>query len=70
MITVTSAISEKPVWFITGCSTDFGRELGKRALERGCRTVVTTRKPTATLEELRKEFRAADSPKVMQGVPA
>src|SRR5450759_1315868 len=40
-----SAITEKPVWFITGCSTGFGHELAKHALERGYRTVVTARHP-------------------------
>lgn len=40
-----SAITEKPVWFITGCSTGFGRELAKCVLERGYRTVVTARNP-------------------------
>src|ERR1035437_7117556 len=40
-----SAITEKPVWFITGCSTGFGRELAKHVLERGYRTVVTARNP-------------------------
>ena len=34
-----------PVWFITGCSTGFGRELAKHVLELGYRTVVTARKP-------------------------
>lgn len=34
---------EPPVWLITGCSTGFGRELAKQALERGYRTVVTAR---------------------------
>ena len=32
-----------PVWFITGCSTGFGRELAKLVLARGWRTVVTAR---------------------------
>jgi hypothetical protein len=32
--------AKKPVWFITGCSTGFGRELAKHVLERGYRTVV------------------------------
>ena len=34
METTTSkpAIIEKPVWFITGCSTGFGRELAKHVL--------------------------------------
>src|SRR5664280_1483661 len=40
-----SAITEKPVWFITGCSTGFGRELAKLVLERGYRVAVTARKP-------------------------
>ena len=40
-----SAITEKPVWFITGCSTGFGRELAKHLLERGYRVVVTARNP-------------------------
>jgi NAD(P)-dependent dehydrogenase (short-subunit alcohol dehydrogenase family) len=40
-----SAITKKSVWFITGCSTGFGRELAKHALERGYRTVVTARNP-------------------------
>ncbi len=28
-----SAINEKPVWFITDCSTGFGRELARHVLE-------------------------------------
>jgi NAD(P)-dependent dehydrogenase (short-subunit alcohol dehydrogenase family) len=36
---------EKPVWFITGCSTGFGRELARATLDRGYRVVVTARKP-------------------------
>jgi len=36
---------KKPVWFITGCSTGFGHELAKQALERGHRVVVTARNP-------------------------
>lgn len=35
----------KPVWFITGCSTGFGRALAKHVLELGYRTVVTARNP-------------------------
>ncbi len=38
-------MTEKPVWFITGCSTGFGRELAKQALASGFRTVVTARNP-------------------------
>lgn len=36
---------DKPVWFITGCSTGFGRELARYALERGYRVVLTARRP-------------------------
>lgn len=34
---------DNPVWFITGCSTGFGRELAKLVLARGWRAVVTGR---------------------------
>jgi hypothetical protein len=37
--------SAKPVWFITGCSTGFGRELAKILLSGGYRAVVTARNP-------------------------
>ena len=43
----TITATKKPVWFITGCSTGFGRELATQALARGFRTVVTARKPEA-----------------------
>jgi NAD(P)-dependent dehydrogenase (short-subunit alcohol dehydrogenase family) len=43
--TKKNANTENPVWFITGCSTGFGRELAAQALERGYRVVVTARKP-------------------------
>jgi NAD(P)-dependent dehydrogenase (short-subunit alcohol dehydrogenase family) len=36
-------MSEKSVWFITGCSTGFGRELAKHLLENDYRVVVTAR---------------------------
>jgi len=36
---------QTPVWFITGCSTGFGRELAKLVLARGWRAVITARKP-------------------------
>ena len=32
-----------PVWFITGCSTGFGRDLARLVLARGWRAVVTAR---------------------------
>ncbi|RYE37050.1 MAG: oxidoreductase [Sphingobacteriaceae bacterium] len=34
-----------PVWFITGCSTGFGRELAKLILKRGWNAVITARNP-------------------------
>ncbi len=37
--------SEKPVWFITGCSTGFGRQIATHILELGYRAVVTARDP-------------------------
>jgi NAD(P)-dependent dehydrogenase (short-subunit alcohol dehydrogenase family) len=36
-------MSEKKGWFITGCSTGFGRELAKQLLENDYRVVVTAR---------------------------
>lgn len=35
--------NNKKVWFITGCSTGFGRELAKQLLENDYRVVVTAR---------------------------
>lgn len=45
----------KPVWFITGCSTGFGRELARHTLSLGYPTVVTARNP-AQLEDFVMEF--------------
>ncbi|WP_419730932.1 oxidoreductase [Lichenicola sp.] len=39
------APEQTPVWFITGCSTGFGREIARLILERGWRVVATARKP-------------------------
>ena len=36
-------MSEKKVWFITGCSTGFGRALATELLENGYRVAVTAR---------------------------
>jgi NAD(P)-dependent dehydrogenase (short-subunit alcohol dehydrogenase family) len=41
-----SIVTEPPVWFITGCSTGFGLELAKQAIEHGYRTVMTARDPS------------------------
>jgi NAD(P)-dependent dehydrogenase (short-subunit alcohol dehydrogenase family) len=37
------ANTNNPVWFITGCSTGFGRELAKLILSRGWNAVITAR---------------------------
>ena len=37
------AQQDTAVWFITGCSTGFGRELAQAVLDRGWRAVVTAR---------------------------
>jgi NAD(P)-dependent dehydrogenase (short-subunit alcohol dehydrogenase family) len=47
--------SAKPVWFITGCSTGFGRELSKILLARGYRAVVTAR-DSAKVQDLVKNY--------------
>ncbi|MGI8401045.1 MAG: oxidoreductase [Gemmatimonadaceae bacterium] len=44
-------MTDNKVWFITGCSTGFGRELAKAVLERGYRAVVTARNP-AKVEDI------------------
>ena len=48
------AITGKPVWFITGCSTGIGRELAKHVLECGYRAVVTAR----DLNDITEQWRA------------
>jgi NAD(P)-dependent dehydrogenase (short-subunit alcohol dehydrogenase family) len=45
MSTASSSSSESPVWFITGCSTGFGREIALAVLARGWRAVITARDP-------------------------
>ena len=42
----SSTTTQAPVWFITGCSTGFGLELAKQAIEHGFRTVITARDPS------------------------
>jgi NAD(P)-dependent dehydrogenase (short-subunit alcohol dehydrogenase family) len=36
-------LPSSPVWFITGCSTGFGRDLAQLVLARGWRAIVTAR---------------------------
>ena len=45
------ASAHVPVWFITGCSSGFGRVLAMLVLERGWRAAVTARNPRS-VEEL------------------
>jgi NAD(P)-dependent dehydrogenase (short-subunit alcohol dehydrogenase family) len=42
----TPLATEPPVWLITGCSTGFGLELARQAIDRGYRTVMTARNPS------------------------
>jgi NAD(P)-dependent dehydrogenase (short-subunit alcohol dehydrogenase family) len=42
-MTAQKSAQHSDVWFITGCSTGFGRELAKLVLDRGFRAVVTAR---------------------------
>jgi NAD(P)-dependent dehydrogenase (short-subunit alcohol dehydrogenase family) len=44
-------LQDSDVWFITGCSSGFGRELAKLVLDRGYRAVVTARDPR-TIQDL------------------
>ena len=46
--------TKTPVWFITGCSTGFGRELARRVIRRGWRVAVTAR-DAAQVEDLASE---------------
>ena len=48
--------TEPPVWLITGCSTGFGLEIAKQAIEQGFRTVVTARDPSKL-----KDYAVADN---------
>ena len=43
------------IWFITGCSTGFGRQLAQQVLERGDRAALTARSPSQ-LEDFTSQF--------------
>ncbi|MDR5823211.1 oxidoreductase [Caballeronia sp. LZ043] len=45
----------QPIWFITGCSTGFGRDLAAKTLALGYPTVVTARNPK-TLEAFTEQY--------------
>jgi NAD(P)-dependent dehydrogenase (short-subunit alcohol dehydrogenase family) len=52
--------STTPVWFITGCSTGFGKALASAVLERGWRCVATARN-VASLADLAEPGSDADA---------
>ena len=49
-------MTDKKVWFITGCSTGFGRELAKMVNDRGYPAVITARDP-AKVEDIAARHR-------------
>ena len=50
-----TGIDKTSVWFITGCSTGFGREIARVILERGGRAVVTAR-DAGRVEDLARPY--------------
>jgi NAD(P)-dependent dehydrogenase (short-subunit alcohol dehydrogenase family) len=54
-------VPEPPVWLITGCSTGFGREIARLAVERGFRTVITARDPSSL-----EDYAAADNALILE----
>jgi NAD(P)-dependent dehydrogenase (short-subunit alcohol dehydrogenase family) len=58
---IMSKITKQSIWFITGCSTGFGRELAKQLLARGNSVVVTARSTQAL-----KEFAGNDKALVLK----
>jgi NAD(P)-dependent dehydrogenase (short-subunit alcohol dehydrogenase family) len=56
-----SQVTQPPVWFITGCSSGFGLELAKQAIEHGYRTVITARDPSKL-----KSYRETDNVLVLK----
>ncbi len=49
-------LNENAVWFITGCSTGFGRELAQLVLRRGWRAVLTAR-DVARVQDLTEGYK-------------
>ena len=47
---MSASSNDTPVWFITGCSTGFGRELAEEVIGRGWRAVVTARDPDSVAD--------------------
>src|SRR5665213_2591628 len=42
---MATSIADSPVWFITGCSSGFGRAFARAALTHGFRVAATARDP-------------------------
>jgi NAD(P)-dependent dehydrogenase (short-subunit alcohol dehydrogenase family) len=40
---MTDGMTDGPVWFVTGCTTGFGRELAEQVLAKGWRAAITGR---------------------------
>jgi NAD(P)-dependent dehydrogenase (short-subunit alcohol dehydrogenase family) len=57
-------MSDKKVWFITGSSTGFGRELAEELLEQGYKVVATARKPESVNDLVTKYPETARSVKL------
>jgi NAD(P)-dependent dehydrogenase (short-subunit alcohol dehydrogenase family) len=47
---MANTTNDSPVWFITGCSSGFGREYVRAALAHGFRAVATARDPKALVD--------------------
>lgn len=48
-------VDKNKVWFITGSSTGFGRELAQQSLERGYKVIATARNPE-TIKDLTHKY--------------
>ncbi|KND55234.1 Dehydrogenase [Candidatus Paraburkholderia kirkii] len=47
---MSASSNDTPVWFITGCSTGFGRELAAAVINKGWRAVVAARNPDSVAD--------------------
>ncbi|WP_245895576.1 hypothetical protein [Rhodovulum kholense] len=52
-------MTASPVWFITGCSTGFGREIAKLVLAKGWPVVMTARRMETLIDRLGRGRRDA-----------
>ncbi len=52
---IMSSVQKTRVWFITGCSSGFGRALAETVLEQGETVVLTARNPQQ-VEDLAANF--------------